>query len=438
MKSTFQTIVIAVFVVAAIVAIAIFSGIFGSSSNTSTQQDTGPSGSVAIWGTVPYSMMEPYVQGINDQSLGYTIQYEEHTEKDFYQDLITALANNAQPDVVLFPSELLHKIRPRLYAIPFAAYSERSFRDLHVDGAQIFLSKEGIIAMPMVVDPMVTYFNKDILATRSFVAPPLDWTTMQQLAGTFVERDAKNTISQAEIALGGADNVNHARDILSAMFLQTGNSIISRDPVSGANSVMIAEGKSTGSGIPTEQALTFYTSFINPLNRNYSWNNAMDDSLTVFLSGKSAFYLGRASELFILRRRNPNLNFDVVQMFQPKGLLRPITYGSFISFGVIKNAPNFKAAYAAVTALSQKNNVDTFSKLLSLPPVRRDLLLVAPSDPYVTVFFKAALASFSWPDPDNAASEKIFRDMVVAVSSGSKNAITAISDAARDLQNIIR
>ena len=128
----------------------------------------------------------------------------------------------------------------------------------------------------------------------------------------------------------------------------------------------------------------------------------------------------------------------VKELFQTTANPRPITFGSFLGVGILKASTNLITAYAASGVLSSKDAVDAFSKRLSLPPVRRDLLLVPQTNPYVAVFFRAAVASFAWQDPNPVATEKIFRDMITNVTSGRANATTAISDAARNIQSSIR
>jgi hypothetical protein len=244
--------------------------------------------------------------------------------------------------------------------------------------------------------------------------------------------------------MGQADNVAHFRDILSALFLQTGNTIVSYDTSMNSNQVTLANGAATvpgqpaSAGLPAVQALNFYTSFTNPANTNYTWNNALPDSLQNFLAGNSAFYLGRASELFTIQAQNPNLNFDVMPLFQSTSAVRPVTYGSFIAAGVMKSAPNFNAGYAAVFAMANSANADILSKQLSLPPVRRDLLQVAQNNPYVSVFFQAALSSFSWLDPNPANTNKIFHDMITNVNSNTIDSDTAVAKAAQSLQSSLQ
>jgi hypothetical protein len=194
----------------------------------------------------------------------------------------------------------------------------------------------------------------------------------------------------------------------------------------------------TTDALPTVQALDFYTSFANPTTNNYTWNSSLPESLQNFLAGKSAFYIGRASELFSIQSQNPNLNFDVTQLFQSASATRPVTFGSFIAVGIMTKARNAPAANAAAVQMANSANIDTLSKALSLPPVRRDLLQVSQNNPYIGVFFQAALSAFSWPDPNPASTNKIFRDMITNVNSNTTDTQTAIANAARDLQSSIQ
>lgn len=436
MKSSFQTIILIVFIGAFVVAVVAFSGILGGSTAPATSSE--PQGQVSVWGIVPNDLMSTYVSDFNAEGSGYTIAYEQHSPESFYQDLIVALANNASPDVVIFSSELFSQFKDKLYTIPYQAYSERTFRDTAVDGAQLFLTKEGVLGLPLAVDPLVVYYNKDILASQNFVIPPRTWSNLSASVPILTKRTTQNTISQSTIALGEADNVDHYRDILSALFLQTGNSIVANDPTTGSPVVTLTDGGSAVGTLPTADALSFYTSFANPTSATYSWNRSLPESLQQFLAGKSAFYIGRASELFIIQAQNPNLNFDVMELFQPENAARSITYGSFIAVGIMKSAPNFTAAYAAAGVMASPEGVDALSKRFSLPPARRDLLLVAQQNPYVSVFFKAALSAFSWPDPNSTATNNVFRAMIQNVNSGRNDAQTAIYEATRDLQTTAR
>ncbi len=432
MKSSFQTILLIVFGVVFVGAVVVFSGLISFGSKTA---DTSkPTGTVTLWGIAPQTEMQSYIDTLLVGNNDYSIRYTEHPPANLQQDLIVALANGNPPDLILFSSELFSQFKEKLYTVPYTAYPERTYRDTNIDGAQIFLSKAGIAGFPLVVDPLVVYYNKDVLAKSNFVFPPKTWTELKLSIPLLTTRDARNRIVQSAIALGTATNVAHARDILSALFLQTGNSIIAYNGLTDMNSVVLGALPAGSSVAPAAQALEFYTSFSNPTNSNYSWNISLPDSLAQFIAGKSAFYIGRASELFTIQAQNPNLNFDVTQLFQTGADVRPATFGSFLAVGMTKNAPNPTAAYAAMNLMSSATGVDALSKTLSLAPVRRDLLLVRQDNPYVSVFFNAALSAFSWPDPDPVATNQIFRTMITDVTSGASSPSTAITEAVKSLQ----
>jgi ABC-type glycerol-3-phosphate transport system substrate-binding protein len=436
MKASFQAVIIFIFIFAFVAAVAIFSGIFSSNANKGSST---PEGRVLVWGTLDLSLMQKYVAEINGEGLGYTIEYVQHDPDRLVVDITNALADNIAPDLVLFPSELLLQLRNRLYAVPFAAYSERTFRDTFVDGASVFLSKDGILAMPLFVDPMVTYYNKNLLAGANFVTPPQTWTNLAQTVPLFTRRDARGNLTQSTIALGESQNIPHASDILSALFLQTGTPIVEYDPSVDTYAAVLNVGQTAAGGSsPAAEALTFYTSFANPTSAGYTWNRSLPDALSFFLSGRSAFYLGRASELFSIQQQNPNLNFDVQLLFQPEGATRPVTFGSFTAVGMLKAAPNPTAAYAALGAMARAKDTDFFSKTFALPPARRDLLQVAQQNPYVAVFFRSTLGAFAWPDPNAAATRTAFRAMITSVNSGTNDANSAINEANSDLQSNIR
>ncbi len=436
MKLSFQNILIIVFIIGFVIAIAIFSGLFGSGSKKAS---TLPTGQVEVWGILPNDAMQTYVQNFNSQNYGYTIAYQYHDPGTIYQDTVNALADGTPPDLVLISSETYAQFGNKLYTIPYAAYSETAFRSTNIDGAQMFLSSNGVGALPLLVDPLVVYYNKDILAAKNFVTPPVTWNDLEAAVPLLTKRAKDNSISQSAIDMGEASNILHARDILSALFLQTGNSIVG----TGTQGTTVtlnqnAPGANATTELPAVQALNFYTSFANPGASNYTWNGSLPESLQSFLAGNLAFYIGRASELFTIQSENPNLNFDVTQFFQSNTATRPITYGSFVAVGIMAKAPNPIAAYAAATQMASSTSIDTLSKDFSLPPVRRDLLQVAQSSPYVSVFFQSALSAFSWPDPNPASTTSIFNAMINSINSNATDIPTAVSTAAQNLQASIQ
>jgi ABC-type glycerol-3-phosphate transport system substrate-binding protein len=311
---------------------------------------------------------------------------------------------------------------------------------VNIDGAQIFLGKDGVMSVPFLVDPLVVYYNKDILASSLYAAPPKTWNDLAGGIARFTKRTEQNTITQSAIALGETQNVDHARDILSALFLQVGNPIVSYDRTTGVSRAVLNQGAANENNLfPTTEVVNFFNSFSNPTSSAYSWNKSLPPSRDAFVAGRLAFYIGRASELFVIQAQNPNLSFDVIELFQAADAPRPITFGSFIGASILSRAKNMPAAYAFVATLSADTKaVDQLSKLYNLPPTRRDLLLVPQENPYVAVFFRAALSSFAWPDPNFIQTEAAFRAMIQNSTSGRSETDAAINEANATIQSYIR
>lgn len=435
MKTSFQTILLGAFILAFVFAVLVFSNVIKIGSK-SDKASVG--GTVTIWGIYPQGIMQDYLDSATAKNTEITVIYRQKNITTFRTDLIEALASGSGPDLVIADSEHIFSFKDKLYTIPYATYNERLYRDSFIDGASIFLNKEGVLAVPLTVDPMVLYYNKNLLAGQNYVVPPTTWTGLVQSLPRFVKKDARGVLTQTAIGLGEADNVNHFKDILSTLFLQTGNPVVTLNPITEAYEQKITTNITGGDELVTAKALDFYTGFANQASSTFSWTRTLPSTLDTFLSGKSAFYIGRASELFNIQARNPNLSFDVTTVFQPEGATRPITYGVFSGVSIVKSTQNFTGAYSILGAMSSKEFAQYLSSSISVPGARRDLLLEQQTNPYVQSYFKAALSAFAWPDLDSAGSEIIFRDMIRAVNSGRANSTQAIREGADNFQSSIQ
>lgn len=436
MKFPFQTILIGICVLAFVGAILVFSGIIPVSSKSSNQNIQGQ---VLIWGVIPASFIEPYINQLTIDNPDISISYQEKDKTSFASELVSALADNQQPDIVIATQEELFTLSNKLYTITYDLYPERSFRDTFIDGATLFLGTDGIKGIPLLVDPLVVYYNKDILAGARYINPPVFWETLVQSIPRFLKKDSRGAIVQTALPFGDTGNINDFKSILGTLFLQTGNPIVLFDSITNKFESRLSQGGEASEEIPPiAQALTFYTNFSNPTSSLYSWSGNLPPSLSMFLSARSAFYIGRASELFSIQEQNPNLSFDVMGMFQPNDSVRPVTQGNFITASIVEKTPNFPAAYSVFTSLTTKEFTDYLSKASSIPPARRDLLGVPQPNPYVQVFFQSAINTFSWPDKNPVETTAIFRDTIQAVKSGRLDPIEAIYEASRDLQSALR
>jgi ABC-type glycerol-3-phosphate transport system substrate-binding protein len=105
---------------------------------------------------------------------------------------------------------------------------------------------------------------------------------------------------------------------------------------------------------------------------------------------------------------------------------------------IVRASKNANATYQILSVITSASALKMLSNTLYLPSVRRDVISVGSSDPYISVFNEQALIAKSWLDIDPSSSFNIFRNMVESVTSGSKNINEALDDAGDQYDNILR
>lgn len=431
--STFQIVFLAAFILIAIIGVAVFAG-FGGSSKTPVPRAT-------IWGTVPGFYIDDVVRNINIRSTVIEVSYVEKDPETFENEFINALAEGNGPDAVLLSDDLLYSMRNKLQTIPYSVFNERDYRSTFIDGANIFLSDNGILGVPLSVDPLVMYFNRNILAKSAVSRAPKTWGEMAQIGPLIIQKTDTSTIKQALVPFGEYTNVKNAKEILATLFFQTGNSITAENTQTGAIFSIIdkdLENRASDERGGVESVVDFYTSFANPSKELYTWNRSLPSSENAFLGGNLAFYFGYASELERLQEKNPNLNFDVAEIPQEENGGYPNVYGKITAFGIVKQSKNATGALGVISKLTEKESVQYWQNISNLPPVRRDMLAENAKDAYMTVFYRSAIRAKSWYDPSPKESNIIFRDMIDSITSGREKMSNALSNASQKLDILLK
>lgn len=431
--NNFQTILVAIFLAFFVFGVLIFSGILkigGSSSGTNAI-----SGKIVIWGTLPSANVSALVESIAGSNAPFTVTYKEQKSDSYEANLIEAFARDTAPDLFILTPDMILKNSNFIYKIPYASLSEKSFRTLYIDGADILLANDGVIGSPLLVDPLVLYYNKNMLSNEGILYPPTSWDELFNLGSKLIKKKSDGTITQSMIALGQYDNVNHSKDILSMLLLESDNSIVARTSTGYALTIK----DTLPSGVaPFEQIVNFFLEFSNPSNESYSWNRSMPNSFEMFSSGKLAFYIGYASELFKIQSVNPNLSFDVTTIPQTKGTSIKRTYGNIYTLVANKKSKNLASALGVGTIITAPDFLKELGIRTSLPTATRSLLVEKPADPYLMTFFDSAIIARSWLDPDKEQSNSIFKELIENSLSNKLSVTDAISKASSQLDLILR
>ena len=425
--SKFQITLLAVFAISIVAGVAAFSLYRGSSNENIA---------LTIWGDISsqdFSLLLD-TPAIN-QNGTFISNYVEKSAETIEAEFTEALAQGTGPDLVILTQDKLWKNKPKLSVIPYTSISERDFKTTFVEEGELFLDEAGIYALPLSIDPLVLYYNRDLLSAAGQARPIVYWDEIYKAAANLSKKDAAGNLVSSVMALGEARNIRNAKDILSLLLLQAGTPITSF--VGSKLRSQIAANFGTPVS-PGEAAFDFYTQFSNPTRVYYSWNRSMIDAQTHFTSGDSAYYLGFASELRVLKSKNPTLNFGVSLVPQSRVTGKTITFGRLRAIAVSRGARNPSAPLALAAKLISKEAALSLAEILALPPARRDLLSLEPTNAISSIFYDAALQSRGWLDPDTVATDAIFRAAIESITSGRARTLETVSKVDKEVEALIK
>lgn len=430
--SLFQGILFAVFGLGALIGLFVFAT-YTSTSGGSTV------GTVVIWGTLPSAGMQATlaVAAQTDTTLK-SISYVQKDVATLPTDLAAAIATGVAPDLILASQEELHSLAKFITPISESMLSMRTFTSAFARGGEVFTTPDGAgyYGIPFLIDPLVLFSNRLILASTGIAKPPATWEALTGLVPRVALLTPTRQITRGLIALGTYTNVHNARGILSALFLQQGVPLSS---YSASGNRMANLGLTASSGMaPGPSVLGFYTQFTDSSKVSYTWNASLPDSMQAFLAGDLALYLGYASEARFLRSANPNLDFDVSPLPQPATAKLKSAYGLFYALMIPRGAKNASGAYQAAVLLTNPPEQIAAASNTGLAPATLTELAKVPADPIATVAYAEALYTRGWLSPSPADTDAVFSGMIGNVISGRSSLETALASAERSLSALLQ
>ncbi len=428
--TTFQIVLLSVFGALAVAGVLVFA-IVTTSTKT---QSIGP---VTIWGPWSTSAVTSVIRAAADANPQLqTVSYVSKDPSTYENDLAQALASGSGPDLFIIRQDYAFVDASKAYVIPYTQFAQSQFKNTFVDSADAFLGKDGIVAIPLVADPLVLYWNRDMLTSAGFAQPPQTWDQFFDIASKVTKRDDAGNILQSGVALGSYDNVANAKDILALIILQSGGVITSYDAQGILDSAILPH--NGGSVQSAATALRFYTGFADASKSYYSWNGGLASSTQAFADGNLAVYLGYASEAQTIAAMNPNLNFGIAPVPQISGSNTIIDVARVYGIATAKAGKNQAGALTAAALLTGTDISAAFSQSLGIPSARRDVLATSEATGNELTFEKAVIASHTWTDPDPQQTDAIFRAMIDNVVSGAALVDDAVSQADQQLSQFLQ
>lgn len=418
-KGGFSVFQIGVFIACAvgiILAMLIFSGKIPIGEDSADQTLKGR---LTIWGTLSGDAVRSTTDQLRQVYKEVNISYIQKPDATFQADLVNALASGKGPDMVIItPAEVIQN-KDRILEIPYQSFPQAAFQGTFIDQGSLFLTSTGVLAFPYVIDPLVMYYNRDLLTSSFTVSAPKTWDELITLNKKVTVKDDAGKITTQTAALGTFDNITHAKEIVSAMIFQTGNKIVAWDPFTKKYISKFSQADAGGtSGV--SNALGFYTSFANANDQDrYSWNGSLPKDKDQFIAGRLATYFGFSSELEGIRLLNPNLNFDIALFPQRSTGDVKATYGKLYGLAIMKVSPNVNLAIAMAQQMISQPNLSIYLSFdRSVISARRDMVSVDSADGHKTLFNRSAIIAQGLLDPDPTQTTALFKRFIDQINSG--------------------
>ncbi len=387
-----------------------------------------------------------------------TITYKKQRIDTYQNDLIEAMASGQGPDIFLIHNDWLSSFSDKTTPAPKEILNEQTFRNNFVDiCASDFISKGDIFAVPLTVNSLALYYNKDLFNASGIVAPPTTWDDFSADAQKMTKINSFGEIIQSGAAMGTAYNINRSTDILNMLMFQNGATISSD-----------SQGKmSLSFDSKSVNALNFYTQFAKSGSANYTWNPTLHYSIDAFSEGTLAMMLNYSWQIDAIKSKSPKLNFAIAPLPQLSAS-NTANFANYWAFAVAKNkvtptggAGNtipvsndlrIKEAWKFLTYLTTKKTqsqanssaqsgglgkrydpnfdpADDYLKKTNQPAARRDLLEKQKSDVNLGAFAQGNLIAKDFPTSNPTYLETTFAEMIDSINKGLAGTSDALSKA---------
>lgn len=390
-----------------------------------------------------------------------TINFRKLRYEDYEKEILNSLAEDNGPDILSLHNTWVNGWRSKLLPMPksitlpyqetsgglkkevitvlrtSASLGVKGVRNNFVDvvaGDVVFPSQDGsgedgVYGLPMSLDTLALYYNKDILNLAGVPTPPTTWSELQGLVKKITKLDADGKIVQSGVALGTARNVERASDIIALLMIQNGATM---EDERGQVAFDKTPASLKGRGVPPgEEALVFYTDFANPGKEIYSWNANMPNSLEAFAQGKTAFFLGYSYHLPLIKNMSPKLNFAVSGVPQIQGNPE-VDFANYWVEGVSKKTAYPDFAWDFIQFATAGSQTESYLQKAGKPTALRSLVVNQGEDLDIGVFASQVLRAKSWYHGNNsAAAEEAMLQMIESVNRGDVEAKEAIYTAAQ-------
>jgi len=382
--------------------------------------------------------MQGLIEAYRQAHPNVEIVYSKKNLENYEKDLLNALASGQGPDIFSIHNSWLPGYLDKLEPAPASTFNLKQYQDAFVDAAvQDFTSESKIYGVPLSVDSLALYYNKDLLGTAGLAVPARTWQDLANHVKQITRQDSKGYFTRSGAALGLSSNVNRGVDIYYLFMLQLGfkPDSLKNNYGGSLNQTLQKNGQDLS---PARDALDFYTSFADPKSANYNWNSRSDYSIDAFVNGRAAYLFSYAYTRDTIKQKAPNLRYDVAPVPQFSLDDTAVNFANYWGEAVSKQSKNSAAAWDFLKFISGKENLDKYYAQHKQPSSRKDLIELQIQDPEIGVFAAANLTARTLYRPAQEKFDSIIGQMIDSVILKGVGFDEAVSRAEQQISTLFR
>lgn len=290
------------------------------------------------------------------------VKYTKQDPKQYRDRLVARIENGTGPDIFRYHNTWYPMLSEVLMPLSSDVITPEEFKKVYYPVMEDDLIQNGAIyGIPLGADTLALFVNTEMLE-KAGLAPPKNWDEFVKAAKklTIPDEDS-DKIKIGGAALGTYNNIEHAPDIISLIFIQQGVNI-----------------KTFGTSPKDEvDALEFYTSFARGQKADVVWDSTLDNSMLAFGRGTLAMYFGYSWDVFRIQNINKDLKFKIYPVPDLYG--KNTTIASYWVEGVSAKSVNSAEALLFMQYLAKKETAQKFyaetakTRPFGEPYARRDL-----------------------------------------------------------------
>lgn len=409
-----------------------------------------------------YKQLHPFI----------TINYRKLRYEEYENELLNALAEDRGPDIFSIHNTWVKKYTSKIFPLPptitmafpvtkgavkrevvtelrtVKSLSLNDIKNNFVDAVYNDVAHQGfdknskssrnqIYGLPLFVDTLAMYYNKDLFNNAGIALPPAYWSgEFLQDVKKLTRQNARGEIIQSGAAMGGSYNIERFSDILSVLMMQNGT--VMMDDGGQILFSRIPPAIQDRQYNPGLEALRFYTDFANPAKEVYSWNKDLDNSLSMFIQGKLAIMFGYSYYLPQIKVQAPKLNFGVAALPQIEDN-PPVNFANYWVETVSSKSKHPDEAWDFIQFAAKAEQVKSYLTNVKRPAALRALVSEQMEDGEIGVLAGQALTAKSWyRGADSNAAEKILAEMIDSAVMNRDRLENIINLAASRVQQTVK